>query len=424
MVFKILVSIFISASFAIGQSYDYYFIGDTVDVQKQPSFGVCMMGGATEDDNGAAWFLNRADSGNVVVIRASGSDGYNSYFYNDLGVDLQSVETIVFNDASAAEDPFIIRRLENAEAIWIAGGDQYIYEQYWKNSSIMDILNNHINVKQAPIGGTSAGMAILGQYYFNAEVTSVTSNEALSDPYDAGVTIESDFLDVPFLENTITDTHYDNPDRKGRHSVFVARVMETIQGRSFGIAAEEYVAICIDDSGVATIFGEYPDFDDKAYFIQVNCRNETPEVLEQNLPLTWQTTNQDALIVYEVEARSDGSSKFDLIDWESGQNGQWKYWTIDQGVLDDQNGTAPNCNLGTAIKDLTFKVLPNPADDFIVIQTDHKIELFEVFDSSGKLVFTKENKNSFSVQNMENGVYYLKVQFNQKVIHSKFVVSH
>lgn len=188
---------FTSILFSFGlfsQSYDYYHIGDTSDIETQTTFGVCMMGGASEDDNGSAWFLNRANEGNVVVIRASGSDGYNSYFYNDLGVSLQSVETIVFNDASAAEDPFVIRRLEGAEAIWIAGGDQFLYEQYWKNTSIMQILNDYVNVKTAPIGGTSAGMAILGEYYFNASVSSVTSNEALNNPYDNGITIATDFL--------------------------------------------------------------------------------------------------------------------------------------------------------------------------------------------------------------------------------------
>ena len=61
------------------QDFAYYSIGDTADVSPQTTFGICLMGGATEDDNGAKWFLNRAGGGNVVVIRASGGDGYNNY---------------------------------------------------------------------------------------------------------------------------------------------------------------------------------------------------------------------------------------------------------------------------------------------------------------------------------------------------------
>ena len=37
------------------------------------------MGGASENDAAMAWFLERAGGGDVLVLRASGSDGYNDY---------------------------------------------------------------------------------------------------------------------------------------------------------------------------------------------------------------------------------------------------------------------------------------------------------------------------------------------------------
>ena len=43
-----------------------------------------MMGGATEDDNAMKWFLERANGGDVLILRASGSDGYNQYLYSQL----------------------------------------------------------------------------------------------------------------------------------------------------------------------------------------------------------------------------------------------------------------------------------------------------------------------------------------------------
>jgi cyanophycinase-like exopeptidase len=419
-----LLVVIASSGALFAQTFDYYFIGDTSDVSPQTTFGVCMMGGATEDDNGSAWFLNRANGGNIVVIRASGSDGYNEYFYSDLGVNVQSVETIVFKNASAAEDPFVLSRLERAEAIWIAGGDQYVYEQYWKNSSVMTILNDHVNQKNAPIGGTSAGMAILGEHYFNAEVSSVTSTQALANPYAAGVTLATDFLAIPFLENTITDTHYDNPDRRGRHSVFIARIMEMIGGRAFGIAAEEYVAICVDENGLATIFGEYPDYDDKAYFIQSNCRNEQPEVMESNTPITWITDDEDALVVYEVEARNDGSSTFDLMTWGSGQNGLWKYWTINQGMIAVNNGAAPDCLLGAGeIKKEIVKLFPNPTSDKLNILSDNPIEHIFIFSANGQQVYTSNGNETIDVSGFDNGIYFARIHNNSGVFYSKFVVN-
>lgn len=413
-----------TSSCLFSQSFDYYFIGDTTDVSVQTTFGVCMMGGATEDDNGSAWFLNRANGGNIVVIRASGSDGYNEYFYSDLGVSVQSVETIVFNSASAAEDPFVLRRLEGAEAIWIAGGDQYVYEQYWKNSSVMTILNDHVNVKNAPIGGTSAGMAILGEHYFNAEVSSVTSAQALSNPYAAGVTLATDFLTIPFLENTITDTHYDNPDRKGRHSVFIARIMEMIGERAFGIAAEEYVAICVDENGLATVFGEYPDYDDKAYFIQANCRNEQPEVMESNTPITWITDDEDALIVYEIEARNDGSSTFDLTSWNNGQNGQWQHWTLEAGELTENTVTAPDCTLNNSIfEKASVSLFPNPVADMLHIISEFPVQEIKLYASNGQEVFSSREQTAIDVSNLNNGIYIARIQNTSGVFHSKFVVN-
>ena len=55
------------------------------------------MGGATEDDNAMKWFLQRANGGDVLVLK-TGSNGYNAYFYSELGIPLNSVETIVCNN--------------------------------------------------------------------------------------------------------------------------------------------------------------------------------------------------------------------------------------------------------------------------------------------------------------------------------------
>lgn len=408
----------------LAQDFDYYFIGDTTELSVSTTFGVCMMGGAGEDDNGAEWFLNRANGGNIVVLRASGSDGYHQYFYNDLGVNVESVETFVFNNADASNDPFVHRRLENAEGIWIAGGDQFIYEQYWKNTPIQDIINDHVNIKEAPIGGTSAGMAILGDFYYNAENGSVTSNEALENPFDSFITIENDFLSIPFLENTITDTHYDNPDRKGRHATFMARLNQNDNQRFYGIAANEYVAICIDELGQATVFGDYPNFEDKAYFIQNNCRSEAPEVIEPNTPLTWIGEENDALIVYEIEAREDGAGTFSLTNWETGSAGEWKHWIINDGELIENTASQPNCIVGLKNEKNTFstKIYPNPASDIVLVETDVNVQNITITNSLGKVVLETKSK-TFSIDGFAKGVYMVNVKnAEEHVATSKLVV--
>lgn len=409
---------------ATAQDFTYYSIGDTADVSPQTTFGICLMGGATEDDNGAKWFLNRAAGGNVVVIRASGSDGYNNYFYNGLGVTLQSVETIVFNNTSASLNPFVQRRLENAEAIWIAGGDQYIYETFWKNTPIMDILNDHVNVKIAPIGGTSAGMAILGDHYFNAEVSSITSTTALNNPFNAGVTLEKNFLAMPYLSNTITDTHYDNPDRKGRHITFLARLTTENGGEAFyGIAANEYVAVCIDELGTATVYGGYPTYPEFAYFVRMNCFNGQPEVLEAGTPLTW-NTNNEALYVFKANATANGNTTFDLTNWTTATGGVWENWNVTGGNLIETAGTQPSCTSGMPYTDKSFDIYPNPADDMIHIHAqDAAITAIKLIDYTGKIVI-ETNDLQIQTKQLKTGIYSVLLISNGYVYRKKISIQH
>jgi cyanophycinase-like exopeptidase len=92
-----------------------------------PVGGICMMGGATENDNALRWFLERSSGGDILILRTSGSDSYNDYFYSELGVSVNSVETIVFNTAEASTNSYVLDKILKAEAIWFAGGNQWDY---------------------------------------------------------------------------------------------------------------------------------------------------------------------------------------------------------------------------------------------------------------------------------------------------------
>ncbi|MCB0705543.1 MAG: T9SS type A sorting domain-containing protein [Saprospiraceae bacterium] len=328
-------------------NYTSYFTGNPIDVVTSPAGGVCMMGGASESDDAMIWFLQRANGGDVLVLRASGTDGYNDYLYSQLGVTVNSVETIVFHNANAATDAYIHQRIQQAEAIWFAGGDQWDYVSYWRNNLIEDYLNDAIQTRNAVIGGTSAGMAILGGYYFSAENGTVSSNLALGNPYHPNVTVDSEvFLEVPYLSDVITDTHYDNPDRKGRHSVFLARILTDEGVEARGIACEEYTAVCIDQNGLARVFGEYPSYTDVAYFIQTNCELpvRTPETCTSGSPLTW-NLNQQALRVYQVNGTTTGTNTFNLADWQTGSGGSWRTWYVNNGSLSTTNGSQITCSI-------------------------------------------------------------------------------
>ncbi|MCO6483852.1 MAG: cyanophycinase [Flavobacteriales bacterium] len=350
-------SAFLLVPALVAQPYTSYFTGSPVDVSPAPLGGTCMMGGATEHDGAMAWFLQRANGGDVVVLRASGSDGYNDYLYSVLG-GINSVETIVFNQAEAAAHPYVLERIDRAEAIWFAGGDQWNYVSYWRGSPVAGHVNQAIAQRNVAVGGTSAGMAILGSHYFTAQNGTVSSATALADPYAPSVTVSDvPFLVVPFLHHVITDTHYDDPDRRGRHTVFLARMAADQGIRAQGIACNEYVAVTIDPGGTARVWGEWPDYQEYAFFLRVNCvEPAAPETCMPGQPLTWQRDGQ-AVKVYKVPGLMQGGNWFDLNDWMTGSGGSWEHWTVQAGSFSAQPGTAPACDGSVSIDPMVPPVI-------------------------------------------------------------------
>jgi len=403
------------------QSFTSYFTGDIADVETNSLRGICLMGGASEHDNAMIWFLERAGEGDVLVLRASGSDGYNDYMFSDLGVVVNSVETIVFNSASAATDPYVIEQVQNAEAIWFAGGDQWDYISYWKNNAIEDAINNLIHIKGGPVGGISAGMAIMGAAYFSAENGSVTTAQALANPYASQVQIGySDFIDAPYLEDVITDTHYDDPDRRGRHFTFLARLFQDEDILAKGIACDEYSAVCIDESGIARVFGDAPQNDDFVYFLRPNCIEPIgPELCAANQPLTWDRNNA-ALKVYRINANSEGEYTFNLNNWTEGTGGTWQDWYAVDGVMQITPDTdSPDCTLDIQKENpKNFNLFPIPANDYLTIDGVEGLVNIEIFNIMGQIQFSEviAMPCKLNISKLDSGIYVVRLGGDSRTI--------
>jgi len=399
------------------QSYTSYFTGDTTDVTTTPLGGICMMGGASENDEAMKWFLERSNGGDILVMRASGSDGYNNYLFSELGITVNSVETIVFDNIQATSEDYVITQIQNAEAIWFAGGDQWDYVSYWRGNQISEVINQNIQNKNIVIGGTSAGMAILGGIYFTAEFGTIHSNTALENPFNDNLTISNEaFITLPFLNNTITDTHYDSPDRKGRHLTFLARAMKDWNVDAKGIACDEYTSVCIDTNGKAYVYGSYPTFDDNAYFLQVNCTlPNVPEKCEMGEPLNW-VRNNAAVKVYRIKGESTGNKYLDLNNWEEGDGGIWENWYVENGVLTTEIGEAINCSATSVsqIDESNLSLYPNPiSDGFLTIENSTSlIQKIEILDATGKAIFSKKIKQynyNIDFSDYSKGIFFVKI---------------
>lgn len=144
-------------------------------------------------------------------MRASGDDGYNRYIYDmavDIGFPLNSVRTILFKDAKASSNDNVLQYIRNAEAIFFAGGDQSVYIAYWMGTEVQSLIQSKLfNVT---VGGTSAGLAILGEWIYTGEDGSAVSDDAMMNPYNQYMDFADTFLSIPFLNGVITDTHFGN----------------------------------------------------------------------------------------------------------------------------------------------------------------------------------------------------------------------
>lgn len=299
--------------------YEYYVTGNSGNITGSTAGGLMLMGGGTDVDAAFQWMINKAGGGDFVVIRASGTDAYNPYI-KGLGA-LDSVETLIIKTRTAASNSFVVDKIRNAEALFIAGGDQADYVNFWKGTPVEDAIQA-LAARNAPIGGTSAGLAILGEFMFAAQNGSVYSSEALSDPYNRYMSLDRDFLTLPNMDNIITDSHFGARDRMGRLVGFLARIVQDgWSPEAKGIGIDERTAIMVEPNGAAVLRGS-----GAAYFLRTPGR---PEVCASRTPLTYRNVS-----VYRVT----GTATFNLATWTGSGGSAYSLSAVSGALSSTQPG--------------------------------------------------------------------------------------
>ena len=234
--------------------YTYFEIGDlSAPTPQATEPGLMLMGGGDWSYDAWRWFLAQAGNGHIVILRASGDAEAGEEIYRQIG-GAASVQTVIFSDRKASEDPRILAMLDRADGIFLAGGDQSNYVNFWKGTSVQKAINDHV-ARGRPVGGTSAGLAIMGAVGYGAmDGGSVDAIRALRDPTGPAVTMVGDFLHMPHMDHVVTDTHFTARDRLGRLIAFVAQVRAATDPRAIGIGVDEDGALCVDKDGVGRFY--------------------------------------------------------------------------------------------------------------------------------------------------------------------------
>lgn len=333
--------------------YDYYVTGNPdapVQIATPPTTpSLVLMGGGPDVDVAFRWMITRAgiqpgSGGRFVVLQASARDTYGPYIlYSNAqssttnppvdgwtggaSLGLSSVETLNVPSVDAANDPFVNAVVARADAVFIAGGDQANYIRFWKGTELDRTLKTLLS-RNAPLGGTSAGMAVLGQFDFSALRGTVTSAQALADPYNKYVTLDPSplslnggFITPPALANTVLDTHLDSRDRMGRLITFMARLVAPVgtKGCTGGIlsaSAARGIGVDVEAALLVQGNGAYQPFtarrvtnvstisESAVYFLRPL---QAPTVCAPGKPLSMSTV--------EVRKLADSNTVFNLSDW-------------------------------------------------------------------------------------------------------------
>lgn len=289
-----------------GESWTYHIAGDAADVSTNTSGLLVLQGGGDWIDENYTAMAKAGGYGDFVVLRASGAGEYSEYLFNICRCD--SVETLVFHDRSAAFNDEVIATIRRAEALFIAGGDQARYYRFWRDTPVERAINE-LARRPVPIGGTSAGMAVLGEFLYTATgPASLTSKGALSDPFHHDLTIARDFLELPGLRNTITDQHLEERDRIGRTIGLLARLLhEGWTDDARAIAADRETALHLDPAtGIGRVFATQDHETPYVYFLRLG---RLTEALTPGLPLA----------TGDVQVHRIGPGEtFDITNWEPG----------------------------------------------------------------------------------------------------------
>jgi cyanophycinase-like exopeptidase len=310
-----------SASVTIGTRYDgyTYFLdpeGDSGDIATQSRGGLLLAGGSDRmrradkvstpwleaaflwlighANGGIAWdnaktsAQNRDRGGDAVVLRAS------PYLNDDAALmirevaernhtPLNSVETLIFDPtdlraARLAADGRVgtaLDKLRQAEAVFFGGGDQFVYFAVWGDTQFLSALDEKYRSGRTVLGGSSAGMHVLGGLsYVNepnpntkpnqaAGLGGLTSVRAIRDPAGAPMNLRDGFLASSWARElrVLTDTHFGQRQtgdevpanlrgRMGRLVALLARLHAGHPGNTFrGLAADEATAVLVEASG-------------------------------------------------------------------------------------------------------------------------------------------------------------------------------
>lgn len=414
------------------QTYSNFKIGNNQDLVTIPTGGTALFGGGLDNTNGMKWFLQQASGGDILVLRTSGDSSYNSFLFSGLGINVNSVETIIFHDSLASYEPYILQQVNLAEGVLLIGDTINKQLNWWRNTPLDSAIRQAVSQRKVVVGGKGEAMTYLGQYYSTEENGPVDGDTVMNNPYDSTLQLSSSlYLQTnPHLNFTITEFMADSSFQEKRLITFMSRLVKDQNlTKVKGILCDHSTAVCINDFGLAKVFGNSPINEDYVYFLRTNCEiiDVIPEVCDTLAPLEWNHGGK-AMKVYSFKAGLTTNQTFDLTTWTGGTDGSWENWFVENGAVNKSTSDSILCqpdttSSGVDAYEIERQVIyPNPVqEDWFYLEKDSGSQE-TLLNAMGQCVSFRRIENHVYLADLPNGVYCFIREKNGGTNLQRFVV--
>ena len=216
---------------------------------------ICAVGGGSEDysdwsDAPYAWVVEKSGYGKVIVISVNDETSWIPNYFISKGASWSS--NLRINTRDLANSQAVYDSIVSASAIFIKGGDQYNYINYWKGTLTEDAIRA-VWQRGGVVAGTSAGAMVLSEFIISAKYGSLNPESALSNPFTQAGYIETGFLGL--APGTIFDTHFIERARHGRLVAQMVKLFSEGNTSVRGVGIDDRTAICISPNGKGVVMG-------------------------------------------------------------------------------------------------------------------------------------------------------------------------
>ncbi len=216
---------------------------------------VCAVGGGSENYNDwsdapYSWIVEKSGHGKVIILGVSDASSWLPNYFLSFGA--SSAYNKKIDSRALADQQSTYDELITANAIFISGGNQWNYVNYWKGTKTEAAIR-YVYQNGGVVAGTSAGAMVIGEIVFTAQSGSIESKSALMGPLGNSVALDDNFLNI--IHKVLFDTHFIERGRFGRLMAMLYKYYNQTSIAITGVGIDDKTAICIDNNLIGTVLG-------------------------------------------------------------------------------------------------------------------------------------------------------------------------